>query len=189
MNLKRGSKIIGWDDGPFRIGETRYAPLVGVITRGGDGVDGIIKTEIEVDGLSGTDLIAKAVEESKHREELRLILLDGITFGGFNVVDINRLAEKTGIPVLAVTRNKVDRTSFKDALKNLPNFDQRWEAVKHAGKVKSFRTEGKLVFYQTGSLSSEEAETAIRLSSTYSTLPEPIRLADMIARALVNGES
>ena len=47
-------------------------------------------------------------------------MLNGITFGGFNVVDIKKLHLATKLPVLAVTHEKPDLKSIHEALKNLP---------------------------------------------------------------------
>ncbi|MBS3814226.1 DUF99 family protein [Candidatus Bipolaricaulota bacterium] len=189
MVLKKHSKVIGWDDGPFEFGEREMVPLVGVVTRGGDQVDGVLKTEVEVDGLDATTTLITTINGSKHSQELQLIILDGITFGGFNVVDIKKLANETDIPVLAVTRKKFDLQAIKKALGNLANFERRWEAVLNAGDSDYAKVRGSKIYFQTASLSVEEAKQAISITTTYSSLPEPVRLADMIARAIVSGES
>lgn len=189
MNLKRQTKVVGWDDGPFELGQQETVPLVGVVTRGGGHVDGVIKTEIEVDGLGVTTNLTTTINGSKHSQELKLILLDGITYGGFNVVDIEKLANETNIPVLAITREKFDLQSIKKALGNLSDFERRWEAVLHAGKSAYTKVRGSKIYFQSASLSEEEAKKAISITTTHSSLPEPIRLADMITRAMVNGES
>ncbi|MBS3791107.1 MAG: DUF99 family protein [Candidatus Bipolaricaulota bacterium] len=189
MHIKEQSKVIGWNEGPFDFGQSEPTPLVGVITRGGGPVDGVIKTEVAVDGLNGTRHISNAIIESKHKEELNLVVLSGITLAGFNVVDISKISEKTNMPVLSVTREKVDLESFKSALKNLPNFQQRWRAVRHAGEISGFELDDHRVYYQTANLSNTEAERALKVMATQSVLPEPIRLAGMIATSLVRGES
>lgn len=189
MHIKDQSKVIGWNEGPFDFGQEEPTPLVGVITRGGGPVDGVIKTEVAVDGLNGTSLISTAINESKHREELRLVVLSGITLAGFNVVDISKVSEKTNLPVLSVTREKVDLESFKSALKNLPDFQQRWRAVRNAGEIRGFELDDHRVYYQTANLSKSGAERALKVLATHSVLPEPVRLAGMIATSLVRGES
>lgn len=189
MYIKEQSKVIGWNEGPFDFGQEEPTPLVGVITRGGGVVDGVLTKEIVVDGLNGTHLLSNAINESKHREELRLVVLAGITLAGFNVVDISKLSEKTNLPVLSVTRGRVNLESFKSALENLPNFQQRWKAVSNAGEISEYELHGHRIYYQTANLSVSEAERALEVTATHSVLPEPIRLAGMIATSLVRGES
>lgn len=187
--LKPGSKVIGWDDGPFTIGQTDTVPLVGVITRGNGQVDGIIKTEIEVDGMEVGEKISRAINSSKHKEELRLIITDGITFGGFNVLELDRLARNTGLPVLAVTRKKVNFDDLREAVKHLSHYEERWRKIQTAGKLESCVIDGREVHYQTSSLTADQAENALRKTLRGSSVPEAVRLADMIARAYVVGES
>lgn len=188
MNIKEKSKIVGWDDGPFEFHQDEMVPIVGAVTRGGGRLEGVLTEKIEVDGMNGTSRMVRAVNESKHGTDLSLIMLDGITYGGLNVIDMKALAEKTGLPVIAVTRKEVDFDSFRSALKNLPEFEKRWSAVKNAGEMKKTKIRGSSIFYQRASITRQATEEAISLTATHSTLPEPIRLADLISKA-VSGES
>ncbi|MFB6290106.1 MAG: DUF99 family protein [Candidatus Bipolaricaulia bacterium] len=189
MPLKEKSKIIGWDDGPFEFNQEEKVPVIGAVTRGGDHLDGIIKTGVEVDGLKGTSRLSSAINESKHKRDLSLIMLDGITLGGYNVIDIEALAERTELPVLATTRKRVDLDSFRAGLKKLPEFESRWEAVLKAGEITKMNARGSEIYYQKSRLTREEANRAISITATHSTTPEPLRLADIIAKSLVHGES
>ncbi|MCF7890237.1 DUF99 family protein [Candidatus Bipolaricaulota bacterium] len=189
MHIKEQSKVIGWNEGPFDFDQEEPTPLIGVITRGGGTVDGVLKREVAVDGLNGTRLLSTAINESKHSEELSLVVLAGVTLAGFNVVDISKISENTKLPVLSVTREKVDMESFKSALKNLPNFQQRWRAARNAGEIGELDLDDHRVYYQTANLSNSDAERALKVMATHSVLPEPIRLAGMIATSLVRRES
>lgn len=188
-SLKSGVKVIGWDDGPFNFGQEGPVPLVGVITRGGNLVEGVMKTSIRVDGVQGTSQLTTTIERSRHRKDLALILLDGITVGGFNVIDIKKLSERTGIPVLAITRNRPDLSSFRKALKEIPDSESRLRAAEKAGRIRSTTVRKTEIHFQKSGLTVEEAKQAISITSTHACLPEPIRLANMIAKSLVKGES
>lgn len=189
MHLKEQSKVIGWDDGPFKFEQAEKVPVVGAITRGGGRLDGVLKTEFDKDGLNGTKKLISSINESKHSRELSLIFLDGITYAGFNVIDIKKLSAGTEIPVVAVTKNKVDRESFREGLANLSRFEKRWEAVEKAGEITETRIRGSQIYFQNQSISREEANRAISITTTNSTLPEPIRLADLIAKLFASEES
>lgn len=189
MFFKEESKIVGWDDGSFRLDQEESVPLIGVIMSGGIRVEGILKREIEVDGLGVTEELTTAINNSKHREELSLIALAGITFAGLNVADIGKLAQNTGLPVMAVTRKEPDLDAFKKALENLTEFEQRWASVQNAGEIYEYSSREHQIYYQTASLSAEQAERVLQVTSRTSILPEPLRQADMIAKAIVKGES
>jgi endonuclease V-like protein UPF0215 family len=186
--FKEEIRILGFDDGPFDK-DSRSVPVVGVIFRGGKFMDGMLKTEVEVDGLDSTEKLIKLINSSRHKEQLKVIMLDGITFGGFNLVDIKELNEKTGLPVIVINRKHPNLDEVKNALKNFKDFEKRWKIVKNAGKIKSLKIREKEIFYQCKGLEDEEACEIISLSSTHSFIPEPLRIAHLIARAIVRGES
>ena len=60
------------------------------------------------------------INSSPHCKQLRLIMLNGITFAGFNVVDIKKLNLATKLPVIALTGDKPDLEAIHNALNNLP---------------------------------------------------------------------
>ena len=190
MIVKKEIRILGWDDGPFPKRGKGKAILRGVIFRGASFIDGVLKTEIEIDGTDATEKIAEAVKKSRHKD-LRIIMLDGITFGGFNFVDMKKLYEETKLPVISVTRKKTNMRKFKEAMKKLPNFEKRWEAVKNAGKLFEIKvgSRGKSIYFQKYGLSEEEAREIIKLTAKRSNIPEPIRVAHLIASGVVRGES
>ena len=79
--------------------------LVGCVTCDGY-VEGFMYAEIEVDGLDATEKVIKMIKRSKFKDQIRCIFLPGLTFGGFNIVDIQRACNDIGIPVIVVMRRK-----------------------------------------------------------------------------------
>jgi len=188
--VKSEIRILGIDDGAFTPRSTAMVPVVGVVFRGGKFFDGALKTEVAVDGNDATDAIAKLINNSRHKQQLKVLMTDGITVGGFNVIDIKMLHEATGLPVIVVNRKKPDINKVKKGLKHFGDFEKRWKAVKNAGKIKEFVVkDGRKIFYQVVGMEDEEARDVIKLSSTHSYIPEPLRAAHLIATAFVKGES
>ena len=188
-NIKREIRILGFDDAPFIPRSKDNVPVIGVVFRGGDFLDGILKIEVTIDGMNATKILAELINKSKHKKQLRIIMLDGITLGGFNTINISELYEKTGLPVVAINRKKPDLEKIKTALKNFDDFDERWECVKDAGRFYKTKIEkNKNIYFQFKGLKRMEAERIIKLSCTRSLIPEPLRVAHLIASALVKGE-
>jgi len=164
--------------------------VIGVVYRGGNFFDGVIKTEITGDELDATDKITEIVNKSRHKEELRVLMFKGVTIGGFNIIDIKKLHEKTNLPVIVVTRKKPDFEKIKKALRNFDDFEKRWKFIRNAGKIYKIEIEkNKSLHYQFIGLQRNEAEKIINLSCTRSLIPEPLRVAHLIASAMVKGES
>lgn len=184
--VKSEIRILGWDDTPFTF-KDRETMLIGVVCRGGTQVDGVITTKIKVDGTDVTESLAKATRDSKHREQLRLIMLDGITFGGFNIVDIERLHEKTGLPVIVIIRERPDMKSIEKSLSRFKDSGRRWSLIKRAGAVKSFEVRNKVlkgrkkIYYQNRGIDDHACEKIINLTAIHSVTPEPVRIAHLIA--------
>jgi hypothetical protein len=191
MHVKPQIRIIGWDDGPFSRNSKRCI-MIGCVFRGGEQLDGILKTTIKVDGIEATEKIGRIILKSKFRDA-RIIMLDGITFGGFNIVNMKELYEITQLPVIAVNRRKPNLEEFIKAMKKFPEFEKRLEAVKAAGRIYSMKISnnnqtGKL-FYQKVGISRKDAERIINISLKTSLFPEPLRVAHLIATGVVLGES
>jgi endonuclease V-like protein UPF0215 family len=187
--LKKEIRIVGFDDGAFSPRSKQLVPVIGLIYRGGEFPDGALRTDVEVDGTDATEKIIKLINSSRHKQQLKVIMFDGITLAGFNVLDIKEINEKTGLPVIVINRKLPDLEKVKKALEKFEDFEKRWKCIQNAGKIKSCRVKEGKVYYQVVGLSDEEAEEIINLSSTRSYIPEPLRVAHIIATAIVKGES
>lgn len=188
--LKKEIRILGFDDGAFVSRSKEPVPVIGVVFRGGTIIDGALKTEVAVDGTDATDKIVKLINESRHKQQLKVVMLDGITLAGFNVVDIKELNDQTNIPVIVINRKIPDIQKVKAALKKFPDFEQKLKAVDNAGEIKDcYVKDFKKIYYQCIGISDDTAREIIKLSSTRSYIPEPLRVAHLLATAFVKGES
>jgi hypothetical protein len=180
--IKPEIRILGVDDGPFIL-HRGYAPVVGVVFRGGYWLDGVLSTKIRVDGFDATDKIAAMIRDSPHYRQVRVIMLDGVTFGGFNVVDIKELHALTNLPVIVVTRDKPSFREIHAAVKNLPNSAERWKAVQNAGKIFEVhtRSRGEKVYMELCGMRESDARKILQITSTRSSIPEALRVAHLIA--------
>lgn len=189
--IKNEIRILGLDDAPFKRTD-KDVIVVGVVMRGGSYVDGILSTRVGVDGLDATEKIVSLIRGCKFKD-LRVVMLDGLGFGGFNLVDIKKVFQETNLPVIVSVRKMPDFEEIKKALKlNLSHFTRRWGCVKKAGKPRKVEfpaKPGKYAYIQTSGLRIKDAEEIVRLSTTRSLVPEPLRLAHLIASGIVLGES
>jgi hypothetical protein len=184
--IKHEIRIVGVDDGVFVPHTKGIANVIGVVFRGGYWLDGVMKTEIAIDGMDATEKIARMISASPHYAQIRVIMLDGVTFAGFNVVDINRLSTLTDLPVIAVTRDQPDFEDIKKALTHLPESRERWRILENEStliSVKSRKGE-EPVYMQVADISREDAENIVKETSTRSNVPEPLRVAHLIASGL-----
>ena len=185
-SVKREIRVLGVDDGVFVPQKRGKALIVGVVYRGGLWLDGVMHTEIEVDGLDATEKIASMIKSSPHYAQLRVIMLNGLTFAGFNIVDIKRLYGETGLPVIVVSREKPNLNEIKKALEKLPHKEKRWKMIENAGKLLevNVRNTGSFIYVQLAGLNEKDARKIVRITSTRSNIPEPLRVAHLIASGI-----
>jgi endonuclease V-like protein UPF0215 family len=184
--IKPEIRVLGVDDGVFSPHVKGLVPVVGVVFRGGYWLDGVMHTKVEVDGFDATEKIVSMIINSPHYKQLRVIMLDGITFAGFNVVNIKELNSETKLPVITVTREQPNFAEIREALKNLPKSQERWQNIQSAGKMfeVSTRSENEKVYIQTSGILEEDARKILQLTSTRSSVPEALRVAHLIASGI-----
>ncbi len=188
FHIKREIRILGIDDSALI---SQKVMIVGTVFRGGDWMDGVLRSDITKDGLDATDIICNMITRSKHYGQIRAVMLDGITYAGFNVVDIQKIYRQTGIPVIVVMRSKPDFDKIKSALKYFPDGEERWKIIERAGKIEEVagKKEKSSIYIQRAGISLESVNKIIRLTSIRSNIPEPLRVAHLIATGITLGES
>ncbi|MFQ6050672.1 MAG: DUF99 family protein [Candidatus Hydrothermarchaeota archaeon] len=186
-HIKEEIRMLGFDDAPFTF-DDKEVLVVGAVTRKHH-LDGVISTKVTVDGDDATERLTSLVLNSRHYEQIRVIMLKGITLGGFNIVDITELGEKTELPIIVVMRKKPDMESMKKALEQFDDAKKRWDRVKRAGNIFIFNYKRSKIYLQSYGVSKEAAINLVKLSLYRGVVPEPIRLAHIIARGVTLGES
>jgi len=185
-SIKPEIRVLGIDDGEFVPRTKGTVDVVGVVYRGGYWFEGVMRAEITIDGVDATEKIAAMIESSPYYRELRIAVLDGVTFAGFNVVDISKLSRRVELPVISVVRKKPELEEIRSALKNLSDFEIRWRAMENAGKIFEVETrkgENPIYMHIAGILR-EDAEKIMKKTSTRSLIPEALRVAHVIASGL-----
>ena len=189
--IKPEIRILGVDDGPFEPDYSGKVPLVGAVFRGGKWLDGVMVKSIEKDGLDVTECLIEMVRDSRHFGQLRILMTDGVTFAGFNVFNAKKFFRETGLPVISISRELPVMANIRRAVKHLPEWRERWNIIKEAGKLYPIKTKNHeaTVYMQPVGVGRVDAGEVVKLSSTRSLVPEPLRAAHLIATAIVRGES
>ena len=185
--MKKEIRILGIDDMPFSFGDS-MVDIVGVVMRGGVYLEGVLKTTIEVDGRDATRKIIDMIFRTKHKNQIKVMMVDGIALGGFNVVDGREVYKKTGIPVITITRDKPNMEKIRDALKkHFDDWEERWNIITR-DETHEIILEYP-VYVKNYGLDMEEVKNIIRISTIRGAIPEPVRVAHLIATGIKTGES
>ena len=166
-------RTISFDDGSFK-GFRGKVLLVGVVMRGKSVVEKVVSAKITIDGDDATETIVRLIQSCP--QSFNVVFLDGLAFGGFNVVDLHEIYERTSVPVIAVTRREPNLSAIKDALRNVPGGKVKWQLLRNLGAP----TRYKKLFFQYVGTDLETAKKFLDECSQYS-VPEGLRLAHLIA--------
>lgn len=182
--IKDGIHTIAIDDARYARGDD-CTELIFVFCRGLF-LEKVIRSRISVDGLDATETIIRILINRK--EQYGIILTHGVTFGGFNVIDIQKIYTILKKPIISVTENQPTGEIMLDALKKLPNFKIRGKMMQSAGELYTTNPEiGKnnLYFHIKG-ISEGTAKDYLTKFGVRSRLPEPLFLAHKIASGIIS---
>lgn len=183
--VRQISHVVGFDDAPFPRSHRGDVLIVGSVFAGSR-LDGVISTRVRRDGVNSTVRLIECLTGSKYFAQLQAILLQGIAFAGFNVVDLHRLHRATGLPVLAIARQRPDLGAIRRTLlEKVTGGARKWRLIEAAGPMAPMAG----VYCQHVGIEAGGAERLIVGLQLHGQLPEPLRIAHMIAGGVTTGES
>jgi len=181
MPVKEHIRIVGIDDGPFDFGEERCI-FAGVLMRMPDTVEAIALSDAEVDGDDAPERISEMVGERGWDRLAHVIMADGASLAGFNLIDTDEIYGRTGVPAMTVTHEKPDMESIKEAMKgHFSDWEEMYEVLASRELHEVDVPEGR-VYISFSGVDGKEAKALVRRSILHGLTPEPVRLAHMIAR-------
>lgn len=186
--MKAQARFLGFDDSPFSFGDERV-PIVGVALRAPNYVEGVLVTDAAVDGSDGTERLVDAILGSRYLEGTSAILLDGAAVGGFNVVDVDALHAATKLPVVTVTREAPDLEAMEAVLRTKFEDWAGRASILRRHPLHTVPTAHKPLHVTFVGATLPEVKDILRTSTVRGAMPEPLRIAHLIAAALVKGES
>ena len=184
--MKEHPIVMGFDDATYDLKSgDRTTQLIGVVCQGTRMIK-TVRKKIQIDGIDASKKLIELVNQ--HKKHVQYIMTDTITFGGFNIVDLEMIYEETEKPIVAVTEHEVDLESVKNALiKKFPNnYEQKLRNIINAGNL--YETEidtaggpSKTYFHCKG-IEIDEIEVLFKKTCIDSKLPECVRIAHLIGR-------
>lgn len=180
----RQIRAVGFDDAPFSRLRGGRASVAGVVCAG-TRFEGMVWGHLRQDGWNATEALAGLLLGGKFLAQIHLVLLDGISFGGFNVVDLPGLAGRVGRPCVAVLRRPPDLAAVARAVGRLPGPRRRLHLLARAGPVHARPP----FHFQVAGGDPDEIGRALRRLTDRGNVPEALRLAHLVGAAVVRGVS
>ena len=177
--------VIGFDDAPFERDHRSNVRIVGAVFSG-PRLEGVLSGRVRRDGVNATRVLATLVRESRFYPQLHAVLLQGIALGGFNVVDLHALQGALGLPVVVIARRRPDLTAIRHALcTRVPGGPRKWRLIERAGPMERIG----MLYVQYAGAGRPQVEALLARSCLHSTVPEPLRVAHLIAGGIELGQS
>ncbi len=182
---RRLSHVIGFDDAPFSRAHRGDVLIVGALYSGLR-LEGVLSGKVRRDGANSTSTLIQLLSGSRFKAHIQVIMLQGIAFAGFNVIDLHRLHESLGIPAVVVARKRPHMDAIKRALLyRVPGGKRKWALIEQAGPMERVRG----VYVQRAGLTLRQVDRLLERFSIHSAIPEPLRAAHLIAGGVAVGES
>ena len=185
LSCGRKIRVVGFDDAHYADkthgSEVHVAGVVCSDTR----FEGMLWDAIAKDGMDATERLIQMVSNSKFAAQVQVVLIDGVTLGGCNVVDLKQMNRELRIPTIAVMRRMPDLQKFKWVVDQLPDSKQRWNQVLAAGPIHEIND---FVFQVVGE-TPVIASRVLRRLTDQGKVPEALRLAHLIGSAVKLGIS
>ncbi|MEM0083135.1 MAG: DUF99 family protein [Candidatus Nezhaarchaeales archaeon] len=182
-------KLLGVEDGsfsPYKFQRKGKTILCGVLTKGFR-VEEVALRLIDIDGLDATE---KLLDIAGHLGSLDMIILGGVTFGGFNIIDPVIVHETLKTPVVIVTAERPDNEAVLNALKkHFEDWKIRYKVFEKLASISPIY-EAKLhpkenpIFLEVVGIEFEKALEILRRVTIRGRTPEPVRIANRIAKAV-----
>jgi endonuclease V-like protein UPF0215 family len=181
--LKKEARVLGIDDGPYVRG-SGSTNLVMTVYRLDGHIEGFITGEITTDGDDSADRIADILNGSRFHDQVRCIISDGACLAGFNVLDMDRLHDSTGIPVIT-TSDETPRTDrIESALRShFEDWRRRLELITRHGPHELKLPDG-ICFVREKGISPNGADDIVKRATIQGRTPEPVRISHMVATAI-----
>ena len=186
LNVWQEFRVVGVEDGSFskepQGHDAQKALFVCVLFRG-KWVGGFQADMITIDGLDATEKLLFMLR----RWSFDAVMLAGVSFAGFNLVDPTFVFEEFNKPVIVVSRTKPNNIAVKNALRqHFEDWQVRWgifEKLGPVGEVVSMPNEPP-VYVEVVGAELNWASKLIRAACLCCRVPEPIRVARLVARGL-----
>jgi endonuclease V-like protein UPF0215 family len=183
--IEKEIRIFGVEDGSFEAfnkNKIQFTLLCGVETESNH-IKNVKLEKIKVDGLDATDKLLKLLRGL----EIDVIILGGATFAGFNIIDPKKIFNETDIPLIIYSGVKPNNKKIFNALrKHFTDWEKRWELLSNLGSVNKIKTLDREspIYFEVVGCSIEFGAKTLRNSAVISRIPEPVRIAGIIARGL-----
>jgi len=164
--------------------EEKWSVIAGVVMRGDLIVDGAAYDRSSVGGDDATRSIARLFRRLK-RNDVNVIMVSGAILSLYNIIDVDGLAARTGVPVVCVTYKETAGIEGSIRRRFPGAAEAKLAAYRKLGaRVRVRLSSGGVVYVRTAGMGEDEARSVLNTFTLQGSVPEPLKLARILARAV-----
>ncbi len=181
---KKAFRTLGISES-FIKGLSNKSVLAGVVLRGDRIIDGFVFSRATVGGMDATDKIIGMYKALK-RDDINVLMLNGCVISWYNVVDLKRIYEELALPLICVTYEE-SKGLEKYFMELFPDDYDRRIRIYHKNGPRTPITlhTGYSVYVRFLGMSLEEAKGILNKFTLHGAVPEPLRIARLLARGIM----
>ena len=151
-------------------------------------IDGFVMGHSTVGGDDATDAILEMYKKLA-RPDVSFLLISGIVISLYNIIDLKRISEETGLPVIGVTYEESDGIedaikhhfpdSYESKLAEYSNLGSREKISLHTSHDLYIRNEGCTLL---------ETKQLLDKITLQGSVPEPLRISQLLANTLLKAK-
>jgi len=180
---KKGFRVLGIAESFKK--SCKKSTLAGVVMRRDLIIDGMTFGSASIEGDDATESII-SIHKSLGRDDVNCILIDGLVISMYNIINGEKVAGATALPVVAITFE--DSNGLEGSIKNhFDDWQHKVEQYQKLGKRERITLKtGKNLFIRYWGLSQEKVVAILNSFTLQGSVPEPIRVAKLAARSHAN---
>ncbi|MEM1581325.1 MAG: DUF99 family protein [Candidatus Bathyarchaeia archaeon] len=158
--------------------------LAGVVLRSDGIVDGFTFSRVTVGGMDATEKVIE-IYKSLKRDDVNVLMLNGCVISWYNVIDLQRIYEEIKVPLICVTYEESPGLE-KYFMELFPeDYEKRIETYhKNGPRIAIKLHTGHEVYVRFYGMSLEEAKGILNKFTLHGAIPEPLRVARLLARGV-----
>ncbi|MDA4126940.1 MAG: DUF99 family protein [Thaumarchaeota archaeon] len=157
--------------------------LAGVVMRSDFVIDGVAIGKTSVGGDDATSSIVSLYRRLK-RNDVNMIFVSGAILSLYNIVDVDELSRKSRLPVLCLTYKETSGIEGSIRRHFAGTAGKKLDAYRKLGRRRGvLLRSGHKVYVRTSGLEPSVLKPVLDAFTIQGSIPEPVRVAKLMARA------
>ena len=152
-------------------------------------IDGVALGRTAVGGDDATSAIASLFRRFG-RNDINLIMVSGAILSLYNIIDVDELSRSTKLPVVCLTYKETAGIEGSIRRHFPGGAEEKLKAYRRLGRRTGVKLRtGHRVYARTSGMESSAVEPVLNAFTLQGSIPEPVRVAKLLARAVLSKRS